>query len=77
MAALPLRARTIDAKAHRKRLRKAVADSGLSHRDFARLVVIRNERTLARWLDGHAPIPKEVRDLVADQTRLARIVALY
>lgn len=43
-------------------LRAAIARSGLSDRRFATRVLIRDERTLRRWLDGTRPIPQVVLD---------------
>ena len=42
-------------------IRAAITASGLSTRRFATEVLIREERTIRRWLAGHAPIPKQVR----------------
>ena len=41
-------------------LRRAIAASGLSVRKFAD-VLIRDPRTLFRWLSGESPLPKAVR----------------
>lgn len=41
-------------------LRAAIDRSGLSARRFATEVMIRDERTIRRWLAGDSPIPKEV-----------------
>jgi hypothetical protein len=43
-------------------LEKAIEASGLSARRFAVEVLIRDERTIRRWLAGDAPMPKPVRD---------------
>jgi len=43
-------------------IRAAIDLSGLSARRFARDVLIRNERTIRRWLAGDSPIPAEARD---------------
>lgn len=44
----------------RDRLARVIAASGLSARQWARTVVLRNERTVRRWLAGDSPIPAEV-----------------
>jgi hypothetical protein len=41
-------------------LRRALALSGLSARAFATQVLIRDERTVRRWLKGDSPIPAPV-----------------
>jgi hypothetical protein len=41
-------------------LRKAIERSGLSARAFARDVLLRDERTVRRWLAGDSPIPEPV-----------------
>lgn len=46
----------------RTRLLRAIAASGLSNRQFALTVLLRDERSLRRWLAGDAPIPKAVRE---------------
>jgi hypothetical protein len=38
-------------------LRRAITASGLSARQFARLVMLRHERTVRRWLDGSTAVP--------------------
>lgn len=42
------------------RLRAAIERSGLSARAFARDVLLRDERTVRRWLAGDSPIPEPV-----------------
>jgi len=42
-------------------VRAAITVSGLSARRFAVEVLIREERTIRRWLAGDSPIPKAVR----------------
>ena len=42
-------------------LSAAIRLSGLSARQFAVRVLIRDERTLRRWIAGKSPIPKAVR----------------
>jgi hypothetical protein len=42
------------------KLRKAIRASGLSRSAFARTVLVRDPRTLRRWLAGTNPIPKAV-----------------
>ena len=41
-------------------LRAAIARSGLSARQFATTVLLRDERTCRRWLAGDSPIPAPV-----------------
>ncbi len=41
-------------------LRAAIARSGLSNRAFAEQVMIRDERTIRRWLSGKQAIPAVV-----------------
>lgn len=41
-------------------LRKAIEASGLSARRFATEILLRDERTIRRWLAGDRPIPKAV-----------------
>ena len=43
-------------------LREAVAASELTASDYAREILIREPRTLRRWLAGDSPIPDAVRD---------------
>lgn len=45
-----------------KRLERAIKDSGLSNRRFAEDVMVRDERTIRRWLNGQSPIPQAVID---------------
>ena len=42
-------------------LRAAIAASGLSVRKFA-VVLVRDPRTLFRWLSGESPLPRAVRE---------------
>ncbi len=51
-------------------LAAAIERSGLSARKFAELVLVRDERTIRRWLAGDSPIPKVVRDML--KTEIAR-----
>lgn len=41
-------------------LRSAIKRSGLSARKFATEILVRDERTVRRWLAGDAPIPDAV-----------------
>jgi len=43
-----------------ERLRRVIEASGLSARRFAREVLLRDERTVRRWLAGDSPIPEPV-----------------
>ncbi len=47
-------------------LRSTIERSGGSVRSFARDVLIREERTVFRWLKGDIPIPKRVLEFLAD-----------
>lgn len=47
-------------------LKAAIQAAGGSARAFARRPLLRNERTVRRWLAGQAPIPKEVRDYLLE-----------
>ena len=46
-------------------LKRAIAASGLSARRFASEKLIRNERTVRRWLAGECPIPVAVLQFLA------------
>ena len=50
-------------------LRAAIAAAGGSARAFARRPLLRNERTIRRWLAGEQPIPKEVRDYLLETVK--------
>lgn len=41
-------------------LRSAIERSGLSARQYAETVLLRDERTVRRWLAGDSPIPEPV-----------------
>lgn len=43
-------------------LRAAIDRSGLSHRRFAERIMVRDERTVRRWISGEIPIPTVVLD---------------
>lgn len=45
-------------------LSAAIEQSGLSARKYAELVLVRDERTIRRWLKGDSPIPKVVREML-------------
>ena len=47
-----------------KRLRAAIAQTGLSNSAYAREVLVRDPRSLRRWLAGDAPIPRQVLKLL-------------
>jgi len=49
-------------------LRDRIAASGLSARRFAREVLLRDERTVRRWLAGDSPIPEPVIAFLRDET---------
>lgn len=44
----------------RSELKKLIKASGLSVEQFARTIVLREPRTVFRWLAGDSPIPKVV-----------------
>jgi hypothetical protein len=48
-------------------LRAAIDRTGLSASKYARVVLIRDPRTLRRWLSGESPIPQAVLDLITRQ----------
>lgn len=50
-----------------RRLRAAIEASGLSATQYARQILIRNPRTVRRWLAGDSPIPEAVRDFLHEQ----------
>ena len=45
-------------------LRAAIQASGLSVNEYARSILIREPRTVARWLSGEQPIPAAVLDFL-------------
>ena len=47
-------------------LRAAIEKSGLSATAYAKQILIRNPRTLRRWLRGDSPIPEAVRAFLAE-----------
>lgn len=47
-------------------LAKAIEASGLSARRFAAEVLLRDERTVRRWLSGESPIPEPVLRFLKD-----------
>ncbi len=51
-------------------LRSAIKRSGLSSRRYAIDVLLRDERTVRRWLKGETSIPPIVRDFL--KTELAK-----
>jgi hypothetical protein len=48
-------------------LRAAIEASGLSARQYAVTVLLRDERTVRRWLAGDSPIPAPVRQFLEGQ----------
>lgn len=50
-------------------LRAAIAASGLSARRYATEVLLRDERTVRRWLDGSSPIPDPVMQFLTRAPR--------
>ena len=48
-------------------LRAAIDRAGLSASEYARAVLIRDPRTLRRWLSGESPIPQSVLDHLTRQ----------
>ena len=57
------------------RLREAIRASGLSITEYARRVLVRDSRTLRRWLAGDRQIPQAVLDLCEqmEQSRRAYV----
>lgn len=53
------------ARASRALLENAIEASGLSARKFATTVLMRDERTVRRWLRGETPIPEVVMRFLA------------
>ena len=47
-------------------LREAIQRSGLSARAFAYQVLVRDERTMRRWLSGDSPMPAIVAKWLAE-----------
>ena len=47
-------------------LEKRIEESGLDTSPFARDVLIREPRTIRRWLDGSSPIPNRVKEWLQD-----------
>lgn len=47
-------------------LRDAIEASGLPDRRFATEVLIRDERTVRRWLKGDRPIPEVVAEFLRE-----------
>ncbi len=45
-------------------LENLIQESGLSTARFAFEVLVREPRTVRRWLDGSSPIPKRVQDWI-------------
>ncbi len=45
-------------------LRRAIEASGLSARRFATEILLRDERTVRRWLAGDSPIPDAVMEFL-------------
>ena len=48
-------------------IQAAIKASGLSARKYAELVLLRDERTVRRWVSGESPIPKIVREMLLAQ----------
>lgn len=49
----------------RAQLLAAIRASGMTAATYARSVLIREPRTVRRWLAGQAPIPQAVREFLA------------
>lgn len=54
----------IEQSNHRELLRAAIDRSGLSDRKFATTIMVRDERTIRRWLAGDRAIPVAVMEWV-------------
>lgn len=57
---------TRDTMTDQQLLRAAIDAAGGSARAFAKRPLLRNERTIRRWLKGEQPLPKEVRDYLVE-----------
>lgn len=57
------------------RLRAAIKASGLSARQYAKTVLLREERTCRRWLSGESPIPKAVLVFLAKSPPVPHVEA--
>lgn len=51
----------------RELLAQVIERSGLSARQYAMTVLLRDERTIRRWLAGDAPIPEPVLKFLKQQ----------
>lgn len=51
----------------RKALRAAIKASGLSQTKYAELVLLRDRRTISRWLKGDNDIPEKVVRFLAEE----------
>lgn len=47
-------------------LKQRIEESGLSSTAFAEDVLLRDSRTIRRWLSGDSPIPAQVMDWLID-----------
>ena len=45
-------------------LERVIAASGMSARQYAVQILLRDERTVRRWLSGASPIPQPVVDFL-------------
>lgn len=48
----------------RELLARVIEDSGMPARQYAVQVLLRDERTVRRWLSGDSPIPQPVLDFL-------------
>ena len=53
-------------------LRAAITRTGLSASEYARSVLIRDPRTVRRWLSGESPIPQAVLDLITARSQASQ-----
>ncbi|HAM42009.1 MAG TPA: hypothetical protein DDX89_02285 [Candidatus Omnitrophica bacterium] len=53
-------------------LRAAINRTGLSASAYARAVLIRDPRTVRRWLSGESPIPQAVLDLITARSQASQ-----
>ena len=53
-------------------IQAAIKASGLSARKYAEMVLLRDERTVRRWVAGKSPMPKIVRETLLAQLAKAR-----
>jgi hypothetical protein len=53
-------------------IQAAIKASGLSARKYSEMVLLRDERTVRRWVAGKSPMPRIVRETLLAQLVKAR-----